>query len=860
MRLPEGVRMTPMLRQYCQWKEKYPDCLLFFRMGDFYEMFFDDAREAAEVLDITLTARDPDKKIPMAGVPFHAVDQYLGRLVQSGRSVAICEQITEPDGKTLVERSVVRVVTPGTYVPSEGEGDGRLAVLLPGGKSCFVALLSPSTGNLQVATLSLEDARGLMASFAPREILLPPGQSGWLRQNMTDLPPCHLIERPRDEFNQASSLRWLTARFEVASLRGFGIEDGEPVVTCAAAALRYLEETQFSAARHVTRLVPLLPERHLFLDVTTQRNLELVDGDGPTLFSCLNRCRTAMGRRMLRDWILNPLRDLETIGARQDAIEFMVSDHSLREHLRDSLGRCRDMERALGRLSLGVGTPRDLGAIRDTLLAYPAIVERCGANCLLAWAPDLPDATELGEFLKVALVDEPPRHVRDGGVVREGFDASLDRWRQLSETGNAGLEDFARGERERTGIRNLKVGYNRVFGYFIEVSKSNQEKVPEEYTRKQTLVSAERYITPELKTFEEDMLRASGEIHTLEDALYRTFVDRVVETGVSLKEMAASLAELDVLASLSEVAWDRRYCRPEVDRGGLMSIEGGRHPVVEEALGGDPFTPNGIELDTDGARIALLTGPNMAGKSTYLRMAALLTIMAQMGSFIPAEKARMGLVDRIFTRIGARDELARGRSTFMVEMVETAGILHNVTDRSLVVLDEIGRGTSTYDGMSIAWAVLEYLIQTSGKSPRVLFATHYHELTCLDRGHPELINLSMDVDESDKGIVFLHRVVSRAADRSYGIEVARLAGIPDIVVRRATELLQSFEENGLEGEVLPVPVSKDSARAQLDLFPVAVDGVLEEIASLDPDGVTPLEALEILYHLKDRCREVLDKR
>lgn len=854
--------MTPMLRQYCQWKDKYPDCLLFFRMGDFYEMFFDDAREAADVLDITLTARDPDKRIPMAGVPFHAVDQYLGRLVQSGRRVAICEQITEPDGKTLVERSVVRVVTPGTYVPSEGEGDGRLAALCPVGRVCSVALLCPSTGSLQVVSLPLEDARGLMGSFAPREILLPPGQSDWLRENMPDLPPCHLIERSRDEFNQASSLRWLTARFEVASLRGFGIEDEEPVVICAAAALRYLEETQFSAARHVTRLVPLIPERHLFLDVTTQRNLELVDGEGPTLFSCLNRCRTSMGRRTLRDWILNPLRDLDAIAARQNAIELMVSEHSLRERLRDALGRCRDMERSLGRLSLGVGTPRDLGAIRDTLIAYPGIAELCRENCLHTWAMELPEAAELGEFLRVALVDEPPRHLRDGGVVRHGFDEALDRWRQLSETGNAGLDEFARGERERTGIRNLKVGYNKVFGYFIEVSKSNQERVPDEYIRKQTLVSAERYITPELKHFEEEMLRASEEIQTLEDSLYRTFVDRVIEVGASLKEMAVSLAELDVLASLSEVAWERRYCRPEVDRGGNMSIQGGRHPVVEEALRGDPFTPNGIVLDSEGARIAILTGPNMAGKSTYLRMAALLTIMAQMGSFIPAEKARVGLVDRIFTRIGARDELARGRSTFMVEMVETAGILHNVTDRSLVVLDEIGRGTSTYDGMSIAWAVLEYLIQASGKSPRVLFATHYHELTCLDRGHPEVINLSMDVDETDRGIVFLHRVVPRAADRSYGIEVARLAGIPDIVVRRATELLQSFEENGREGEAIPpaISVPKEISREQLNLFPVGVDGLLEEVASIEPDEVTPLEALELLYHLRDKSREVMDRR
>ncbi len=846
--------MTPMLRQYCHWKEKYPDCLLFFRMGDFYEMFFDDAREAAGVLDITLTARDQDKKIPMAGVPFHAVDQYLGKLVQAGYSVAICEQVTQPDGKTLVQRSVVRVVTPGTYVPSEGEGDGRLAALLVDGTTCFAALLQPSTGNLQTVSLALDDARGLLGSFAPREILLSPGKEAWLRDEMPDLPACHVVERSRDEFHHEACLRWLKGRFEMASLRGFGVEDEDPVVIPAAVVLRYLEETQFSAARHVTRLVPLIPERHLFLDVTTQRNLELVDGEGPTLFSCLNKCRTAMGRRTLRDWILNPLRDLDTILRRQEAISLMVSGHSRRERLREALACCRDMERALGRLSLGVGTPRDLGAIRDTLLVLPEIADICVSERLSDWVPESPEASELGNYLASALVDEPPRHVRDGGVVRQGFDEDLDRWRSLSEQGSAGLEGFAEQEKERTGIRSLKVGYNRVFGYYIEVSKAHQEKVPEEYIRKQTLVSAERYITSELKSFEEEMLRASEEIIALEEEIYRRFVDQVIAVGACLKEMAVLLGELDVLASLAEVAWERRYCRPEVDREGRMSIEGGRHPVVEEALDGNPFTPNGIELDSEGARIAVLTGPNMAGKSTYLRMAALLTIMAQMGSFIPAESARLGLVDRIFTRIGARDELARGRSTFMVEMVETAGILHNVTDRSLVVLDEIGRGTSTYDGMSIAWAVLEYLIQSSGKRPRVLFATHYHELTALDRGHPEVMNLSMAVEESEKGIKFLHRVVTRAADRSYGIEVARLAGIPDVVVRRATELLRSFEENGVEEGNRR---ASSSSQAQLDLFPVRGEGLLEEIAELKPDRMTPLEALELLYSLRERCREVV---
>lgn len=875
--LPPDIKRTPMLEQYFFWKERYPDCLLFFRMGDFFELFFDDARTASAVLDITLTARDPEKKIPMAGVPFHAVEGYLGRLVREGFSVALCDQVTEPDGRTLVERSVVRVVTPGTYVPEDPSGEGRLAALAPAGEGGIaLALLAPGTGSLEAGTVSENEAASLLATFAPQEILLPRGTPerlpGRIREQIARIPQRLLA---RSHFDPASGEERLAARFAVASLAAHGVLPGDAAAGCARVALDYLEETHFSAARHVRRLRPLHSGLFLHLDVTTVRNLDLVEGDALSLFAVLNRCGTPMGKRCLREWILRPLRSVEEIRKRQDAVASLTEDPVLLRAVRDALGACRDVERALGRLSLRVGTPRDLAAIRDTLAAFPGLVALCEGRKAGEPLRAVPDLAPLMETLRT-LADDPPRLVHAGGVIRDGADPELDEWRCVARGGEEWLRDYAARERELRGIKSLKVGYNKVFGYYIEISRANLENIPPEYSRKQTLVGGERFVTEELAVFEDRMRSSSERIAARESALYEELVRATLEAGACVQELGRALAALDATASLAEVAWERGYVRPLVTEGTRLALHGARHPVVEVALGNRPFTPNDVLLDGDGVRIAVVTGPNMAGKSTYLRMAALLILMAQMGSFVPAERAEVGLTDRIFTRIGARDELDRGLSTFMVEMVETAGILHNVTDRSFVVLDEIGRGTSTYDGMSIAWAVLEYLLAPCGARPKVLFATHFHELTALAERHGEITNCSMAVEETAEGVTFLHRVVPRPADRSYGIEVARLAGIPEAVLRRSRELLREFETRrvvpGGEGGAGAFPdgaVGAEAARSvpgqgrgrmrQLSLLDAAKDAVLEELALLDPDSLTPLQALEVLYRLREKSRCALEE-
>jgi DNA mismatch repair protein MutS len=875
--LPPDLKRTPMLEQYLFWKERYPNCLLFFRMGDFFELFFDDARTASAVLDITLTARDPEKRIPMAGVPFHAVESYLGKLVREGFSVALCDQVTEPDGRTLVERSVVRVVTPGTYVPEDPSGEGRLAALAPAGdEGIALALLAPGTGSLEVGTVSENEAASLLATFAPQEILLPKGAAerlpGRVREQIARIPQRLLA---RNHFDPAVGEERLAARFAVASLAAYGVLPGDAAVGCARVALDYLEETHFSAARHVRRLRPLHSGLFLHLDVTTVRNLDLVEGDSLSLFAILNRCCTPMGKRCLREWILRPLRSVEEIRRRQDAVASLREDPALLRSLQDALGMCRDVERALGRLSLRVGTPRDLAAIRDTLVAFPGLVALCAGREAGELLRTVPDLAPLTETLK-PLADDPPRLVNAGGVIRDGADPELDEWRCIARSGEEWLRDYAARERELRGIKSLKVGYNKVFGYYLEISRANLENIPPEYRRKQTLVGGERFVTEELAAFEERMRSSSERIAARESALYEELVRATLEAGACVQELGRALAALDATASLADVAWERGYVRPLVTEGARLALHGARHPVVEVALGNRPFTPNDVFLDGDGVRIAVVTGPNMAGKSTYLRMAALLILMAQMGSFVPAERAEVGLTDRIFTRIGARDELDRGLSTFMVEMVETAGILHNVTDRSFVVLDEIGRGTSTYDGMSIAWAVLEYLLASCGAKPKVLFATHFHELTALAERYGEITNCSMAVEETAEGVTFLHRVVPHPADRSYGIEVARLAGIPEAVLRRSRELLREFEarrivpgykdgsgvfSDGAAGPetVRGFPRQGRGQMRQLSLLDAAKDAVLEELALLDLDSMTPLQALEVLYRLREKSRFALEE-
>ena len=854
--LPEGVKRTPMLDQYLHWKEKYPGYLLFFRMGDFFELFFDDAREASALLDLTLTARDPDRAIPMAGVPHHAVDGYLARLVEAGRKVALCDQVTEPDGRTLVERRVVRLVTPGTFVPPDSGQEGLLGACVPCGTRWSLALLSLSTGRFEAGSLPEQEARGVLLSFAPQEILVPAGVA------LSDLG-IPRVERERDLFSPAAGEALLRQRLGVRTLEGLGFEEGEPSLGAAGAVLRYVEETQFRPTGHLQPLKRIWTRCGLLLDPSSQRNLDLVEGRGGSLFTLLNRCRTPMGRRLLRRWILQPLNDPEAIGQRQEAVAHLLETPGRHRTLQELLSGLGDAERALSRLHLGTGGPRELGVCRDFLGRLPGLRREGDHPSLAPWLPKIPaDLEALRERLERALEETLPRNLREGKVVRRGYDSELDSLRLCVEDQEGWLRAFEEQERERTGIRTLRVRSNRVFGHYIEVGKAALPRVPEGYRRKQTLAGCERFVTEELRDFEGRLAGAAEALEERERVLWEELLARTLESTREIQSGALKAAELDVLQSLAEVARTRGYRRPLVDRGEVLSIRGGRHPVVEAALEPDPFTPNDLVLDEDERRLVLLTGPNMAGKSTYLRMGALIVLMAQMGSFVPAEEARIGCLDRLYTRIGARDDLNRGQSTFMVEMVETAQILNDLAPRSLVILDEIGRGTSTDDGMSIAWAVMEHLHDRLDLRPKVLFATHYHELTVLAESLRGVRNWSVAVEETPRGLVFLHHVVPRPASRSYGVDVARLAGLPEAVLLRSRELLARFEARRREdlGEPQEVPGGKEPPKGQLRLFDLDLEGLLEELAACEPDRMTPLQGLELLYRLRDRARLVQERR
>ena len=858
MAIPDDIKMTPWLSQYRQWKAEYPDALLLFRMGDFYELFFDDARTAASILDIALTARDAERKIPMAGVPHHALSLYLGRLIKAGCRAAICEQIGEPTGKGVVERRVVRLVTPGTYVPEESGDTGRLAAVLPlkDGRVAL-ALLSVETGGLEAGTLAPEEAAALLSAFTPGEVLHP----ATLRSPPDFLKGYALLSAAPEVFRAGTAAERLRSALGGARLASFGIGDDDPCAGPAWAVLDYLSATQFSAVRHVLRITPLRTRDRMSLDAAAQRNLELVpefSQGSVSLLACLDRCRTPMGRRTLREWLLRPLMDIPAIERRQACIGVLVEDPTRLGDLQDALAGARDAERALSRLSLGTGTPRDLAAIRDTLRLLPRLRSFSFPEPLAGLFAALPDLEPLRAHLDEALEEELPRVLGAGPVVRSSFSAELASWRDVSEKGEAWLAEYLERERAATGSPRLRSGYNRAFGYYLEIGRTGLETVPPHFERRQTLVNAERFVTPELRDFQDRMARSEGETARIEGELYQAVVERVISEGAGIQMTGRLLGILDCAASSAQVARERGYVRPTVDDSMALTVRGGRHPVLEATLTDATFVPNDVVLGGDAARIVILTGPNMAGKSTWLRMAALLAVMAQAGLWVPAESASFGLVDRVFTRIGAHDDLVRGNSTFMVEMLETAGILNNVTDRSLVILDEVGRGTATWDGMSIAWAVLEYLHGGCGAAPRVLFATHCHELTCLEERLDGVRNCSMAVAEGAEGIVFLHQVVPRPADRSYGIEVARLAGLPKPVLRRAFELLELFEREGFERSSIPEPLPQNALRRQILLFSPETDAVVEELAELDLDNLTPMRAMEVLYSMKEKSMRARD--
>ena len=845
-----------MLRQYFEAKAQARDALLLFRLGDFYELFYDDARVAAGELGITLTSRAKgDERVPMAGVPYHAARGYVARLVAAGHKVAICDQMEAPGpGKALVKREIVRLVTPGTLLDEESL-EARDALLLAAlaveGEKAALALLDPSTGELRaLPESSLESALDELQRARPREVLVNAD---------VDLKRSGAVRVEPRAFRDAQDAEALLRRhLGVATLDGFGLK--EPLaIRAAAEALAYLQETQRSAAAHVVRVQVEKPSGALWIDPAAVANLELFRGPdgrrGGTLLALVDRTLTAAGARLLARWLAAPLLDLESIGARQDAVDELAGASVAREELAERLRGILDVERLLGRLATGQGAPRDLGGLRSSLGQMPALASRlsaCASALLSSLAPPLSTLGELHQLLCVALVDEVPAG-REPGFVRAGFRADLDELTDLASGGRAAIAALEAAERGRTGIASLKVRYNRVSGFYIEVTKPNLHLVPADYQRRSSTVGAERFVTPQLAEHESKVLSAEERRAALEAQVFAGLVERVLARSAALRAAAGAASEADALLSFARVAADLGWVRPVVDNESVIEITGGRHPVVERALaaaGEGPFVPNDLALDAERQLIVLI-GPNMAGKSTAMRQVALIVILAQSGSFVPAARARIGLVDRLFTRVGAADDLARGQSTFMVEMAECARILRLATPRSLLVLDEIGRGTSTFDGLAIAWAVSEHI--HDAVRARTLFATHYHELCDLAREKPRAVNLTMAVTEVSGRVVFLRRVVPGAASRSYGIHVARLAGLPEPVLARAREILANIEAHELDEAGRPV-LAQASARwrRQLPLFEPpaptepadpAAAALAAEIRTLEVARMTPLEAL-----------------
>jgi DNA mismatch repair protein MutS len=861
------------MRQYFEAKRQFRDAIVFFRMGDFYEMFYEDALTAARALELTLTSRSKDSSggaIPMCGVPYHAADGYIARLVKKGFRVAVCEQMEDPKKtKGLVRREVVRVVSPGTLTDAgylEAREPAFLMGLAPAhpGPGYGVALLDLSTGEFTTAEYAGGDGRRALADelsvLRPREIVVPIGCDD-AAGLVNDLRlPTRLTSAEIWTFDFEAARRALLTQLQAQSLVGYGLEDHR-AATCAAGALvQYLRETQKADLAHVREVAFRTGADGMIIDPTTLRNLEVIEaadgGRNGSLLHEIDRTQTAMGGRLLRGWLLRPLTALERIQDRLDAVEEFAFRSTERAKVRETLKGVHDIERLVGRAALGTAGPRDLVALRQSLAAVPRVrmlLEPCTAPLIRSLAAELDDLADLRERLERTLIDEPPVHARDGGVIRDGVDAELDELRVISRSGKQRIAQMEEAERARTGINSLKIRYNRVFGYYIEVSRSNLGSVPADYLRKQTIAGGERFITPDLKSYEEKVLGADERITEREIELFDEMRRAVAAEAPRIQDTARGVATFDVLSALAETAAVQNYTKPLMHAGDELSATDARHAVVER-FAADAFVPNDISLDGAGQQLVILTGPNMGGKSTYLRQTALLCLMAQAGSFVPARTAKLPVVDRLFARVGASDNIARGQSTFMVEMQETANILHAATSRSLVILDEIGRGTSTFDGLSLAWAVAEHLASNQKARPKTIFATHYHELTDLADALPGVVNFHVVVREWNDGIVFLRKVVPGRSDRSYGIQVARLAGLPPSVVARARDILNGLERDELSRGGRPSLSADASAnQQQLGLFQAvpADDAVHRTLREIDVNAITPLQALALLARLKD---------
>ena len=876
--------LSPMMAQYMETKKQYSDCILFYRLGDFYEMFFDDALTASKELEITLTGKECglEERAPMCGVPYHAVDSYLSRLVQKGYKVAIAEQMEDPKlAKGLVKREVIRVVTPGTITSAQALDETKnnyLMGIVYLADRMGVSVADITTGDFLVTEISTDRALfDEINKFSPAEVICNDAfsMSGISLEDLKDRYHFTVSTLDSRFFQDESCRKVLREHFKVGSLEGLGLGDYDCGVIAAGAVLQYLYETQKSTLDHLTTIVPYATGNYMILDSSTRRNLELLETmrekqKRGSLLWVLDKTRTAMGARLLRTWIEQPLISKEAILKRQNAIEELNLNYISREELGEYLNPVYDLERLIGRISYKTANPRDLLAFRNSIAMVPHIKRLLGeftSDALKELAEDLDPLEDLNDLITRAIVEEPPITVREGGMIKDGYNEEADRLRHAKTEGKTWLAELEARERDSTGIKNLKVKYNKVFGYYFEVTNSFKDLVPEYFIRKQTLTNAERYTTDDLKNLEDVILGAEDKLFSLEYDLFCEVRDAIAAEVVRIQKTARAIAAIDVFASLSTVATRNNYVKPQINEKGTIQIKGGRHPVVEKMMRDDMFVANDTILDNSKNRISIITGPNMAGKSTYMRQTALIVLMAQIGSFVPADQANIGICDRIFTRVGASDDLASGQSTFMVEMTEVANILRNATRNSLLILDEIGRGTSTFDGLSIAWAVVEHISNTCLLGAKTLFATHYHELTELEGLMNGVTNYCIAVKEQGDDIVFLRKIVKGGADKSYGIQVAKLAGVPDSVINRAKELVEQLVDSDLTARTReiaegiapaghkPVPKPDDVEMSQLTLFDtVREDDIIEELKNLELGNMTPIDALNTLYRMQMKLK------
>ncbi len=862
--------VTPMMQQYLDQKRQYPDCILFFRLGDFYEMFYEDAQLASKELELTLTGKDCglDERAPMCGVPYHAASTYIARLIEKGYKVAICEQLTDPAlSKGLVERGVIRIVTPGTVVDpallDEKSASYVLCVAFSG-RAAALAYADVSTGELIVHQLMDYDRtlRDELMRIRPHEVVT----------NALDKLKPYLVEEiscsqlPDSAFQKKNAVHAILDHFQVGSLGALGLDEREKRYQAAGALLSYLSDTQRNALSHITQLTIYQGSQTMFLDRMTRRNLELTESlrSGErrgSLLWLLDKTRTAMGARLLRSWVENPMIDRQAIQTRLDAVEALKDNYMQAEEVGQSLETVADMERLLGKISYNSLTARDCLALLRSLQAVAPVKQLLSgfdSVPVQALAHTMSPLDSLCDLLERAINPDAPILLSDGNVIRDGYSAELDEYREAMVNGKQWILDMEAAERQETGIKNLRIQYNRVFGYYIEVTKSNLNLVPLRYTRRQTLANAERFVTPELQEIERKIVNAQQMSLALEATLFGEVRNAIAAEIGAIQQNALALKTADALLSLATVAREYDYVKPTLNETGELHIIEGRHPIVERTVTDGAFVPNDVTMDTGDNRMLIITGPNMAGKSTYMRQVAIITLMAHIGSFVPAREANISLCDRIFTRIGASDDLAGGQSTFMVEMTETAAILRGATAKSLVILDEIGRGTSTFDGLAIAWAVVEYLLDPKKIGAKTLFATHYHELSELEGRFPGVKNYCITVMEHGEDVIFLRKIIPGGADKSYGVHVARLAGIPAPVVARAHEIQARLEVSDINQETISSNIleKKKKENRQVDLFHMAQDDLIEEIQNLDVLSITPMDALNILFRIREKARKL----